>query len=132
MLPDSFSLSLLLANYSKPTVTVSHEKTPGCRGYLVRCDSYGGYPSSKVTWKTPETWNTSHMWKLLNNSEHQDQVTQLFNVSSTACFNCSNVMQEEFLSCSVGDVMSDMVSVCEYSTLKSFDKCERRQKPLLN
>ncbi|CAK6967292.1 T-lymphocyte activation antigen CD80-like [Scomber scombrus] len=101
------------ANYSKPTVTVSCDKNHEYGGCLVRCASQGGYPRNKMMLNRPATWNTSHqIWKVLNSSEHQDKDSMLFDSSSTACFNCSYGKQE-MLSCSVGEVTSDMFSVCE-------------------
>ncbi|XP_029301517.1 T-lymphocyte activation antigen CD80-like [Cottoperca gobio] len=96
------------ARYSKPAHTLIYcdEHCPiSCR---VTCFSHGGYPSTKVKWDLPG----SQMWKVENSSEKSDPDTMLFNSSSTAYFNCSNG-ELKSLSCSVGDVRSDMFSVCK-------------------
>ncbi|XP_040903012.1 junctional adhesion molecule A [Toxotes jaculatrix] len=99
------------ANYSKPTITKSHDRG-SC---YVTCTSHGGYPSTKVTWNVSVPGNvSSQVWKIVNSSNVPSPSTMLFNSSSTAYFNCSNG-ELTHLSCSVGDVTSDMFSVCSSS-----------------
>uniref|UniRef100_A0A3P8WQV0 Ig-like domain-containing protein n=1 Tax=Cynoglossus semilaevis TaxID=244447 RepID=A0A3P8WQV0_CYNSE len=75
------------ANYSEPTVTTNcDEENLRC---FVTCASHGGYP------------------------ENQNSSTMLYSSSSTAVFNCS-AGEWTNLSCSVGNVASKMVSICEY------------------
>ncbi|KAM7399371.1 hypothetical protein PAMP_018646 [Pampus punctatissimus] len=93
------------ANYTKPTVTMSCD--PRC--CRVTCASQGGYPLTKMMWNVGTTG--SQMWKIWNSSEETDPVTKLVSSYSTADFNCSYGVQK-FLSCSVGDVTSDVFSVC--------------------
>eukprot|EP00064_Thunnus_orientalis_P005076 superscaffoldBa00000484_g5089 len=72
----------------------------------------GGYPQRKMRWSGAVTGNTSsQMWKVLNSSEVPDPNTMLFNSSSTASFNCS-YGEQKFLSCSVGNVTSELFKVC--------------------
>ncbi|XP_023262396.1 CD276 antigen-like [Seriola lalandi dorsalis] len=105
----SISLSVT-ANYSKPTVTKSCEDGSSC---LVTCVSYGGYPGTEVMWNIPVSENTSgQLWKVVNNSEVPNPSTMMYNSFSTAYFNCSKG-ELTYLSCSVGDVTSDMFSVCK-------------------
>ncbi|XP_042271379.1 T-lymphocyte activation antigen CD86 [Thunnus maccoyii] len=99
------------ANYSKPNVTISCDKNHGY-SCLVICASQGGYPQRKMRWSGAVTGNTSsQMWKVLNSSEVPDPNTMLFNSSSTASFNCS-YGEQRFLSCSVGNVTSELFKVC--------------------
>ncbi|XP_078102477.1 T-lymphocyte activation antigen CD86-like [Sander vitreus] len=95
----------LTANYSKPALTVRYSDE-NHRSCLVTCASHCGYPGKTVMWNVPE----SQMWTLLNSSEMSDPKTMKVNSSSTAYFNCSN--GETSISCSVGNVSSDMFSVC--------------------
>uniref|UniRef100_A0A3B4T5W1 Ig-like domain-containing protein n=1 Tax=Seriola dumerili TaxID=41447 RepID=A0A3B4T5W1_SERDU len=109
LIRNSISLSVT-ANYSKPTVTKSCEDGSSC---LVTCVSYGGYPGTEVMWNIPVSKNTSgQMWKVVNNSEVPNPSTMMYNSSSTAYFNCSKG-ELTYLSCSVGDVTSNMFSVCK-------------------
>ncbi|XP_032366412.1 uncharacterized protein LOC116685478 [Etheostoma spectabile] len=96
----------LTANYSKPDVTVHYSDENHRYSCLVTCASHCGYPSNKVMWNV----SGIQMWKVLNSSEISDPETMMVNSSSTAYFNCSN--GETSISCSVGDVSSDVVSVC--------------------
>ncbi|KAM7413199.1 hypothetical protein PAMA_020532 [Pampus argenteus] len=93
------------ANYTKPTVTMSCD--PRC--CRVTCASQGGYPGTKMTWNVGTTG--SQMWKIWNSSEETDPVTKLVSSYSTADFNCSYGAQKS-ISCCVGDVTSDVFSVC--------------------
>lgn len=52
------------------------------------------------------------MWNVLKSTEESDEDTMLFNVSSTASFNCS-VMKHQNVSCSVDGVTS-VFSICKY------------------
>lgn len=143
----AFPLPLFLpANYTKPTVTMNCDENLGF-GCLLTCASHGGYPGTKMMWNVPVSRNSSsQMWKVVNSSEVPNPSTMLFNSSSTAYFNCSNE-ELKYLSCSVGDVTSDMFSVCEYQQDKSwwflyqnlfyafyhwasFEKFERQRRPL--
>ncbi|XP_026154805.1 CD276 antigen-like isoform X1 [Mastacembelus armatus] len=97
----------ITAKYSKPTITIS------CNGgsCLVTCASHGGFPETEMMWTVPVKGNTSsHIWKVVNSSKVRNQ-DKMFNSSSTAYFNCTNREQEN-LSCAVGEVSSDMFSVC--------------------
>ncbi|KAM6932157.1 T-lymphocyte activation antigen CD86-like [Lycodopsis pacificus] len=94
------------ANYSKPTLTVHCSDENHHFSCLVNCTSHGGYPVTEVT------WNISRSWKVVNNSKMTDPHTTTFNISSIAFVNCSD-RNLTSLSCSVGDVMSDMFPVCE-------------------
>lgn len=96
----------VLANYTKPEVTMSCSDGFRC---LVTCVSHGGYPGTSMMWNVPG----SELWKVVNSSEAHDPDTKMVNSSSTAYFNCSSG-ELRFLSCCVGDVTSDMFSVCEY------------------
>ncbi|XP_067450654.1 T-lymphocyte activation antigen CD86 [Thunnus thynnus] len=108
--PTDIHLSVT-ANYSKPNVTISCDKNHGY-SCLVICASQGGYPQRKMRWSGAVTGNTSsQMWKVLNSSEVPDPNTMLFNSSSTASFNCS-YGEQKFLSCSVGNVTSELFKVC--------------------
>lgn len=75
--------------------------------------SYNGFPGTEMMWDVPG----SQMWKVVNKSERTDNSTMMVNSSSTAHFNCSTG-ELRYLSCYVGDVTSDLFSVCEYQTLK--------------
>ncbi|XP_026194754.1 uncharacterized protein LOC113147748 isoform X2 [Anabas testudineus] len=100
------------ANYSKPTVITSCED--GGLSCLVTCASHGGYPQTKMKFDVNVNRNSSsRMWRVLNNSEVPDPANKMFNSSSTAQFNCSNG-ELKFLSCSVGEIISDTFSVCNH------------------
>ncbi|XP_034723769.1 CD276 antigen-like [Etheostoma cragini] len=96
----------LTANYSKPALSVHCSDDNHRYSCLVTCASHYGYPSKKVKWNEPAI----QMWKVLNSSEISDPKTMMVNSSSTAYFNCSN--GKTSVRCSVGDVSSDMVSIC--------------------
>ncbi|TDH14971.1 hypothetical protein EPR50_G00026520 [Perca flavescens] len=96
----------LTANYSKPAPTVHCSDENHRFSCLVTCASHDGYPVDKVTWNVPG----SQMWTVLNSSEMNDPKTMMVNISSTAYFNCSN--GNTSISCSVGNVSSDVFSVC--------------------
>uniref|UniRef100_A0A3Q3K9E5 Immunoglobulin domain-containing protein n=1 Tax=Monopterus albus TaxID=43700 RepID=A0A3Q3K9E5_MONAL len=97
------------ARYSKPTVTMScNGENLGC---LVTCASHGGYPSTKMTWNVAEN-ASNQIWNIVNNSEVPSPDTMMFSSSSTAYFNCSYRKPLNYLSCSVGEISSDMFSVC--------------------
>nr|XP_057936109.1 programmed cell death 1 ligand 1 isoform X2 [Doryrhamphus excisus] len=94
------------ARYSKPKITMSCDDNI-C---LVTCASHGGYPLANLTWNDVDH-NSSQWWKVLNVSEERDPDTWLYNTSSTSSFNCSDVKKRQ-ISCCVGDVTSDVLSVC--------------------
>ncbi|XP_039647675.1 uncharacterized protein LOC120553392 [Perca fluviatilis] len=96
----------LTANYSKPAPTVHCSDENHRFSCLVTCASHDGYPVNKVTWNVPG----SQIWTVLNSSEMNDPKTMMVNSSSTAYFNCSN--GNTSISCSVGNVSSDVFSVC--------------------
>ncbi|XP_035479755.1 CD276 antigen isoform X1 [Scophthalmus maximus] len=100
------------APYSKPAVTTSCSEENLGLSCFVTCASHGGYPVSKMTWNIPVSRNaSSQMWRVVNSSEVPSPSTMMFNSSSTAYFNCSDGMLE-YVSCSVGNVMSNLFSVC--------------------
>ncbi|XP_019741364.1 uncharacterized protein LOC109525368 [Hippocampus comes] len=93
------------ANYSKPAVTTF------CSAHrcLSTCASHGGYPHTELMWNVENSSGLT--WKVLNVSEESDPKTLLYNISSTVSFNCSDG-EETFISCSVGGVTSESLSVC--------------------
>ncbi|XP_068442025.1 butyrophilin subfamily 1 member A1 [Clinocottus analis] len=95
----------ITANYSKPSLSVHCNYQNHPFSCLVQCTSHGGYPDSEVTWHIPGSS------KVVNNSKMSYPDTKTFNISSTANVNCSDE-KLTFLSCSVGNVSSDIVSVC--------------------
>ncbi|XP_028275369.1 uncharacterized protein LOC114444768 [Parambassis ranga] len=97
------------AKFSKPSVTT--HCTADNWSCLVTCQSHGGYPSDTMMWEVNQTRNTSsQMWKVVNSSEVQSTDTMVFNISSTASFNCSEGAL--LFTCSIGDLTSDMQTVC--------------------
>ncbi|XP_034404743.1 uncharacterized protein LOC117741669 [Cyclopterus lumpus] len=103
--PDVHLHLNVTANYSKPTLSVhcrDHNHLFSC---LVNCTSHGGYPGSEITWHIPGSS------KVVNNSKMIDPDTTTFNISSIAYVNCSDGKLTS-LSCSVGNISSEMVSVC--------------------
>ncbi|KAF7666050.1 hypothetical protein LDENG_00118160 [Lucifuga dentata] len=96
------------ATYSKPTLSVSCITT-SCQ---VTCTSGGGYPNSKVTWNVPVNVTAGSQWKLIMSSKEEDSDTMLFNISSSADFNCSHTMTQS-LSCTVGGVTSEIIEICK-------------------
>lgn len=108
---------IVTANYSEPTVRYSKcsDKEEHCQ---VVCSSHGGYPRSKISWNVTGTEKPTRtpMWNILKSTEESDKDTMLFNVSSTASFNCS-VMKHQNVSCSVDGVTS-VFSICEVQTPK--------------
>lgn len=93
------------ASYSKPEATVSCRDGFGCQ---VMCASHGGYPRARMMWNV--TGNQT--WNIVDSNETSDPTTKIFNISSTAYFNCSN--GERKFSCSVDNVISNVYPVCEY------------------
>ncbi|XP_068565638.1 butyrophilin subfamily 1 member A1 isoform X1 [Cebidichthys violaceus] len=92
------------ANYSKPTLKVHCSDENHHFSCLVNCTSHGGYPATEVTWNIPGSM------KVVNNSKMTDPDTTTFHISSIAFVNCSDGKLS--LSCSVGDVSSEMRPVC--------------------
>ncbi|XP_029374277.1 uncharacterized protein LOC115053590 [Echeneis naucrates] len=96
------------ANYTKPNVTKTCQAGVGC---VVTCASHGGFPKTEMTWNVPVSSNvSSQMWRVINSSQVPSPV--LFISYSMAHFNCSRGKLTH-LSCSVGEINSDMFSVCE-------------------
>ncbi|KAI3354356.1 hypothetical protein L3Q82_018883 [Scortum barcoo] len=95
--------------YSKPEVTQQCSE----KSCVVTCSAHGGYPDAKVTWS--EAGHSCQMCKVVNSSEMEDPDTQTYNSSSMAHFNCSNG-ELKSLSCSVGNVTSNLFSVCTSET----------------
>ncbi|XP_031716360.1 uncharacterized protein LOC116390631 isoform X2 [Anarrhichthys ocellatus] len=93
------------ANYIKPTLKVHCSDENHHFSCLVNCTSHGGYPGTEVT------WNISGSLKIVNNSKMIDPHTTTFNISSVAFVNCSDGNLTS-LSCSVGDIISDLFPVC--------------------
>ncbi|KAK9520751.1 hypothetical protein VZT92_020620 [Zoarces viviparus] len=106
--PDIHLHLKVTANYSKPTLKVHCSDENHHFSCLVNCTSHGGYPVTELT------WNISRSWKVVNNSKMTDPHTTTFNISSVAFVNCSDGYLTS-LSCSVGDVISDVISdpVCK-------------------
>ncbi|XP_034024634.1 CD276 antigen-like [Thalassophryne amazonica] len=105
------------APYSKPTVSVNCSDESHSYICMVTCSSHGGYPATKVTWNISVPVNHSgEAWKVFSSSEVSDPNSKLVNSSSTAHFNCSNRVPQSF-GCSVGIVISDTFTVCEYCIL---------------
>ncbi|XP_017286477.1 uncharacterized protein LOC108244624 [Kryptolebias marmoratus] len=102
---------MVTAPFGKPSITKTckdnHNVQEGC---YVTCASHNGYPSQKITWKTAHV--NSPTWKQPNNSEVLSSPTnKMLNISSTAYINCSS--GEVNVSCSVGNITSDVISVCD-------------------
>ncbi|XP_070762480.1 T-lymphocyte activation antigen CD86 isoform X2 [Enoplosus armatus] len=93
------------ASYSKPKATMDCRDGLSC---TVTCASHG-YPGDKMMWNVTGS-QKDESWKVVNRSEMNDPYTMMVNSSSTANFNCSN--GELKFSCFVGDVTSNMFSVC--------------------
>lgn len=117
MVKETYIKLIVTANYSEPTVRYSKcsDKEEHCQ---VVCSSHGGYPRSKISWNVTGTEKPTRtpMWNILKSTEESDKDTMLFNVSSTASFNCS-VMKHQNVSCSVDGVTS-VFSICEVQTPK--------------
>ncbi|KAF3847840.1 hypothetical protein F7725_020868 [Dissostichus mawsoni] len=92
--------------YSKPALTMDCCDQSPPLSCLLKCVAHGGYPEAEVKWNVSQT----HTLKAMNNIT-KDNVTLLVNTSSTASLNCSN--GETFISCSVGKLRSELLSVCE-------------------
>ncbi|KAL3057239.1 hypothetical protein OYC64_007674 [Pagothenia borchgrevinki] len=93
-------------NYSKPALTMDSCDQSAPLSCLLTCVAHGGYPEAEVKWNISQT----HTLKAMNNIT-RDNVTLLVNTSSTARLNCSN--GETFISCSVGNLRSELLSVCK-------------------
>jgi hypothetical protein len=65
------------------------------------------YPVSKISWNVSGV--LEHQWE---NIVTQDKNSLLFNISSTAFFNCSD-KSARLIKCSLGGVSSDEKSVCQ-------------------
>lgn len=87
------------AKYSQPNLTVID-------GSLT-CTSHGGYPKAQITWNPPGRLEVTE------NRAVEDPYTSLFNLSSSAKLNCSSGRVEN-VSCSVGNLTSDTILICEY------------------
>ncbi|XP_037534393.1 CD276 antigen-like [Nematolebias whitei] len=100
----------ITATFSKPKITKRCKDDDVPVGCYVTCTSHSGYPSQKITWQTEH--GHSQMWKELNNSEVlSNPTTKMINVSSTGYMNCSS--GEMMVTCSVGNISSVKISVCE-------------------
>lgn len=82
-------------------------------GCVVTCVSYNGFPGTEMIWNV----QGSQMWEVVNRTQKTDNHTKMVNSSSTAHFNCSTG-ELRFIGCSVGEVTSELFSVCEYQTQK--------------
>ncbi|KAK5904582.1 hypothetical protein CesoFtcFv8_006128 [Champsocephalus esox] len=95
-------------NYNKPALTKDCCDQSPPLSCLLTCVAHGGYPQAEVKWNVSQT----HTLKAMNNIT-RDNVTELVNTSSTARLNCSNSNGEMFISCSVGNLRSELLSVCK-------------------
>ncbi|XP_010777821.1 butyrophilin subfamily 3 member A3 [Notothenia coriiceps] len=93
-------------NYSEPALTMDCCDESPPLSCLLTCVAHGGYPQAEVKWNVSQT----HTLKFMNNIT-RDNVTKLVNTSSTARLNCSN--GEMFISCSVGNLRSELLSICK-------------------
>ncbi|KAF5898596.1 T-lymphocyte activation antigen CD80-like isoform X1, partial [Clarias magur] len=99
------------ANYSVPVIEVQDcSKGPAAHNCAISCSSSGGHPPSTVTWgvignKTSSPFTSSGEPVVI-----QDRNSSLWNVSHTVTLNCSQPIN---ITCSVGGVMSNAVSVCQ-------------------
>ncbi|XP_026994608.1 T-lymphocyte activation antigen CD80 isoform X3 [Tachysurus fulvidraco] len=98
------------ANYSVPNITVQGCGIyPGAHNCVITCSSSGGFPKSNVTWNVAR----GNMRSLLREEGElvlkQDKYLKVWNVSQFVGLNCSRLLN---ISCSVGGVVSQAVSVC--------------------
>ncbi|XP_013869520.1 uncharacterized protein LOC106521483 [Austrofundulus limnaeus] len=107
--PHTIKLHLLVtASFSKPLITQRCEDN-GCN---VTCASHNGFPKQLITWQMEP--DSNEMWKT---EVLTDPTTKTLNVSSTGSINCST--GEVNVSCSVGSIISDVISVCAPTTSPS-------------
>ncbi|KAG8002083.1 hypothetical protein GBF38_012429 [Nibea albiflora] len=107
---DPLSINVYLnvtAKYTKPEV----KKNCNDLMCMVTCSSYGGYPRNSITWSVP---GSQKVWTEMDSNVTDDPNTMRKNISSTVHFNCSNG-ELQHIRCSVGEVTSDMFSVCSPS-----------------
>lgn len=120
------------ANYTKPNVTVSYSDADhNCR---VTCSSYGGYPKNKFSWDVHALGDASgQMWRTEETRSECDPKTKLWNISSTASFNCSFGLRRN-LSCYVDNTeLSSTFLICEYrkSSVKTVaERKDQHKSPL--
>lgn len=103
---ENFTSELLLppANYSQPIVTRFKLSDSS---FNVTCESYGGYPESKLR------WNVSKGGVLYDTKYNAVQNPDgRFNISFTANVNCSQ--GEVSFTCTANDRQSGKVALCEY------------------
>ena len=110
--PVLFVNELLLFSLLATPDTVTLERPiPGSAGDVsnasLTCTAVAVYPVSKMSWNVSGV--LEHQWE---NIVTQDKNSLLFNISSTAFFNCSD-KSTRLITCSLGGVSSDEKSVCQ-------------------
>lgn len=106
---ESTIILTVTAKYSKPTVTsVCREKN--VQFCHVTCSSYSGYPKAQMIVQTVVGNTSSQIWANMESNEVYNSSSMLYDSFSTAYYNCSS--EEIKFSCSVGNVTSDVFSVC--------------------
>ncbi|CAL8236059.1 unnamed protein product [Boreogadus saida] len=91
-------------------VTLEHHnpESPGdVSNASLTCTAIAVYPVSNISWNVSGV--LEHQWK---NVVKQDKNSLLFNISSTAFFNCSDG-SARFIRCSLGGISSDEKMVCQ-------------------
>ncbi|XP_060798174.1 T-lymphocyte activation antigen CD80-like isoform X2 [Neoarius graeffei] len=99
------------ANFSVPNITVQGcNSVPSAHNCVIECSSSGGYPLSNVTWDVVGDKTSS---LLMDKGDppvfKQDADSRLWTVSHNVTLDCSQPLN---ITCSVGGVMSPIVSVC--------------------
>ncbi|CAL8284406.1 unnamed protein product [Gadus morhua 'NCC'] len=94
-----------------PDTVTLERPIPGSAGDVsnasLTCTAVAVYPVSKMSWNVSGV--LEHQWE---NIVTQDKNSLLFNISSTAFFNCSD-KSTRLITCSLGGVSSDEKSVCQ-------------------
>ncbi|XP_060743763.1 uncharacterized protein LOC132857755 isoform X2 [Tachysurus vachellii] len=95
------------ANYSIPNITVHGcGIDPGAHNCVITCSSSGGFPKSNVTWNVAGGNMRREEGELVLT---QDKHLKVWNVTQYVALNCSRMLN---ITCSVGGVVSQAVSVC--------------------
>uniref|UniRef100_A0A8C5FEV0 Ig-like domain-containing protein n=1 Tax=Gadus morhua TaxID=8049 RepID=A0A8C5FEV0_GADMO len=97
-----------IINHATPdTVTLERRIPVDVSNASLTCTAIEVYPVSKISWNVSGV--LEHQWE---NIVTQDKNSLLFNISSTAFFNCSD-KSARLIKCSLGGVSSDEKSVCQ-------------------
>ncbi|KAL2095871.1 hypothetical protein ACEWY4_008019 [Coilia grayii] len=102
------------ASFRKPTLTAQLRDD----GLVeVTCATSGGFPRRDIQWLVSGGLSSTD-WEVINRSECQEPLSQLWDVKSTVVMNCTQLLN---VSCEVGSATSEYLEICRQSSPFPFE-----------